>query len=113
MKTYTLKIGNDITISGLTMNGNNYVSETKVNTSAWPAVFKLTVTDSDGNTEVTNHAKLIQQEQYAWDNNRWYLAFGEVSDEAIKLEEVNDTALAGLMATTDLYEQLLDKGVLD
>ena len=30
-----------------------------------------------------------------------------------KIAEVDDTALASLEATTDLYEQLLDKGVLD
>jgi hypothetical protein len=30
-----------------------------------------------------------------------------------KITEVDDTALTSLEATTDLYEQLLDKGVLD
>jgi hypothetical protein len=30
-----------------------------------------------------------------------------------KIAEVDDTALASLEATTDLYEQLLDKGVLE
>ena len=36
-----------------------------------------------------------------------------IGENEVKLGETNDTALAGLMATTDLYEQLLDKGVLD
>ena len=35
-----------------------------------------------------------------------------INDNEVKIEETNDTALAGLMATTDLYEELLNKGVL-
>ena len=36
-----------------------------------------------------------------------------IGENEVKLEETSDTALAGLMATTDLYEELLNKGVLD
>jgi hypothetical protein len=67
------------------MNGTNYVSEAKVDTTAWPPTFKLTAKDEEGNiTEAIDHAKLIQQEQYAWDNNRWYLAFAPVSAQEIE-----------------------------
>lgn len=30
-----------------------------------------------------------------------------------QIDEANETALTGLMATTDLYEELIEKGVLD
>jgi hypothetical protein len=87
-KKYTLTIegqNSTFTVSDLTMNGTNYVSEAKVDTSAWPPSFKLIVKDEDGNvTEQFDHAKLIQQEQYAWDNNRWYLAFAPVSVQEIE-----------------------------
>ena len=129
-KTYTLTIEGQNSIfkvENLTTNGTNYVSETKVDTTAWPPSFKLTAKDEEGNiTEAIDHAKLIQQEQYAWDGGKWYLAFAPISpqeienvkfhkgieDNTTKIEETNDTALAGLMATTDLYEELLNKGVL-
>ena len=38
---------------------------------------------------------------------------GEIAfQQKEKLAEVDETALTGLMATTDLYEELLNKGVL-
>ena len=73
------------TVNGLTMNGSNYVSETKVDTEAWPEVFKLTAKDEEGNiTEQLDYAKLLQQEQYTWDNNKFYLAFAPVSEQELK-----------------------------
>ena len=41
-----------------------------------------------------------------------FMEGGRIGENEVKLEETNDTALAGLMATTDLYEELLNKGVL-
>ena len=90
-KTYTLVIegqNGTFTAGGLTMNGSNYVSGTMVDTSRWPAVFRLTAKDQDGNvTESYEHAKLLQQEQYAWDGGKFYLAFAPVSEQEIRNEE--------------------------
>lgn len=87
-KIYTLEIVGQhgtFTVTGLTMNGTNYVSESEVDTKNWPEIFKLTAKDEDGNiTEQFDHAKLLQQEQYAWDNNKFYLAFAPVSEQEIK-----------------------------
>ncbi|MBO6292195.1 MAG: hypothetical protein J6N51_08070 [Selenomonas sp.] len=87
-KTYTLTIegqNSTITVENLTMNGTNYVSEAKVDTTAWPPTFKLTAKDEEGTvTEALDHAKLIQQEQYAWDGGKWYLAFAPVSAQEIE-----------------------------
>lgn len=104
---YTLKIESQhgiITIPDLTMNGTNYVSEANVDTSAWPDTFKLTATDKKGNvTEQYDHARLIQQEQYAWDNNRWYLAFAPVSAQEIKNAELqSQLEYLAMMADVDL-----------
>ena len=100
---YTLKIegaNDEFTIENLTMNGNNYVSATEVDTSEWPPIFSLTATDEDGNvTEEIEHAKLIQQVQYAWDNNKYYLAFASVSpqelinaEKELKITDLEETA---------------------
>ena len=87
-KTYSLTVEGQkgsFTVANLTMNGSNYVSETQVDTSKWPAVFKLTAKDNEGNTtEEYSHAKLIQQESYAWDGGKFYLAFAPVSEQEIK-----------------------------
>ena len=103
------------------MNGTNYVSETEVDTKNWPAIFALTVKDEEGDvTEHHDHAKLLQQVSYEWDGGKWYLAFGVVSEQEVKnsefradINETNETALTGLMAATDLYEELVNKGVLE
>jgi hypothetical protein len=123
-KTYTLEIEGEhgvITVENLTMNGTNYVSEAKVDTTAWPPTFKLIAKDEEGTvTEAVEHAKLLQQVQYEWDGGKWYLAFGVVSGQEVKnaefqtgIDETSETAMAGLMAVTDLYETLIDKGVIN
>lgn len=35
-----------------------------------------------------------------------------IENNEVRISEVDETALTGLMATTDLYEELLNKGVL-
>jgi hypothetical protein len=42
-----------------------------------------------------------------------FAEFQRTDNNTTKIAEVDDTALASLEAATDLYEQLLDKGVLD
>ena len=108
-KTYTLTIegqNSTFTVSGLTMNGTNYVSEAKVDTTAWPPTFKLTVKDEEGTvTEAIDHAKLIQQEQYAWDGGKWYLAFAPVSPQEIKNARLqSQLEYLAMMSDIDLDE---------
>ena len=84
MDKYTLYADGVKFADGLTINGTNYVSKTEVDVSGLPKVFKLTVKDSDGNTtEEIEHARLLQQVQYAWDDNKFYLAFAPVSEQEI------------------------------
>lgn len=83
-KKYTLYADGVKLAEGLTLNGTNYVSKDEVDISGLPKVFKLTVRDSEGNTtEEFEHAKLLQQVQYAWDDNKFYLAFAPVSQQEI------------------------------
>lgn len=87
-KKYTLYVDDVKLAEDLTINGSNYVSKTEVDVSNLPPVFKLTAKDSKGNiTEEFEHAKLLQQVQYAWDDNKFYLAFAPVSEQEIKNNE--------------------------
>lgn len=113
-KTYTLEIEGEhgvITVENLTMNGTNYVSETKVDTTAWSPTFKLTVKNEDGNiAEVIDHAKLIQQVSYEWDNNKFYLAFSEVSEQELlkeRLAAAEEANTNAELALCELYEMLM------
>ena len=91
---------------GLTLNGTNYVSKDEVDVSGLPKVFKLTVKDSDGNiTEEYEHAKLLQQVQYAWDDNKFYLAFAPVSEQEIMNAEFKaNIEYLAMMADVDIDE---------
>ena len=104
---YTLTIegkNKSFTVPNLDMNGNNYVSETKVDTTAWPQTFKFTATDEEGNiTESYDHAKLIQQVQYDWDGGKWYLAFAPVSQQEIENAELrSQVEYLAMMTDVDL-----------
>ena len=103
-KKYTLYADGVKLAEGLTINGTNYVSETEVDVTDLPAVFKFTVKDSDGNiTEEYKHAKLLQQVQYAWDNNKFYLAFAPVSEQEIKFDEFqSNLQYIAMMSGTNL-----------
>lgn len=83
MSTYTISLSdsnNQWNYPNLTKNGTNYVSEVKIDTGEWPKVFRLQVKDENDNViETKENARLVQQVQYPWDNNRYYLAFGDVS----------------------------------
>lgn len=88
-KKYTLYADGVKLAEGLTLNGSNYVSKDEVDVSGLPKVFKLTVKDSEGNTtEEFEHAKLLQQVQYAWDDNKYYLAFAPVSEQEVMNDEL-------------------------
>jgi hypothetical protein len=103
-KKYTLYADGVKLAEGLTINGNNYVSKTEVDVSNLPTVFKLTVKDNEGNTtEEYEHAKLLQQVQYAWDNNKFYLAFAPVSEQEIKNNELkSNLQYLAMMADVDI-----------
>jgi hypothetical protein len=106
-KTYTLTIKGShetLEVANLTVNGTNYVSETEVDTSAWPPTFALTATDEEGNiTEHIEHAKLIQQTTYAWDEGKYYLAFAAVSQQEIANAQFqSEIEYIAMMADVDL-----------
>ena len=113
-KTYSIEIvgqGSSFKVDNLTMNGTNYVSETKVDTSEWPAAFAFTAMDEDGNvTEHYDHAKLIQQESYEWDEGKFYLAFGQVSEQELlkeRLAAAEEANTNAELALCEIYEMLL------
>ena len=104
---YTLTIegkNKSFTVENLDMNGTNYVSETQVDTSAWPQTFRFTATDEEGNiTEQYDHAKLIQQVSYDWDGGKRYLAFAPVSEQEIKNAEFRaNLDFLAMMADIDI-----------
>ena len=102
---YTLTLtgeGEKVTVENLTMNGNNYVSESEVDLSALSGAFQLTAKDSKGNvTEHIENARLLQQVQYAWDGGKYYLSFAAVSQYDID-QHVQDSKIEYIAMMSDI-----------
>ncbi len=83
---YTITLADGKKITGLTKNGDNFVSESKVDETL--LVDNLSVmTVSDGEVErVYHNVELVQQVQYS---DGWYLAFRELTAQELKEIELN------------------------
>lgn len=86
-KTYTLYADSVKLAENLTKNGTNYVSIDEVDVSSLPPVFKFKAVDNEGDVaEEYLYAKLLQQVQYEWDDNKYYLAFAPVSQQEVDFD---------------------------
>lgn len=88
-KTYTLIIKDRhglYEFDGYKKNGTNFVSDTQLDTLDWPEIFSLYIKDEETGhiVERYEYARIQQQVQYSWDNDRWYIAFAPVSDQEVK-----------------------------
>lgn len=95
---YTITLADGRKLTGLSMNGNNFVSKEKIDES----IFKdnlSTMTISDGETETVYHdVEFIQQMQ--WKDGTYYLAFREIP--------ASEKAVTDLqLALTEIYEMVL------
>ena len=81
---YEITLADGTKISRLGMNGDNYISETKVDESVFRNNLSTMVV-SDGETEIEYHyVELIQQME--WADGTWYLAFREKTDAELREE---------------------------
>ncbi len=89
-KIFTLTLADGTTLENLGLNGNNFVSQTKVDES----IFKdnlATLTVFDGETETVYHnAELVQQQE--WPDGTWYLVFRERTPQEIAMAALLGTA---------------------
>ena len=102
-KTYSLFVDGVKFAEKLTVNGNNYVSNSKVDTESLPDVFKLEVKDSkDKITEVIDNARLLQQVQYT-EGGEYYLAFSKVSKQELLNDKLqSNIEYLAMMADVDI-----------
>lgn len=69
---------------------------------------RVTVTNQDGTS-----AELWEYEERALTHEEYYAIIGKNTlENAARLEEIDETSTTELLAVTDLYEQLIEKGVL-
>jgi hypothetical protein len=95
---YTITLADGQKLTGLTKNGDNFVSKTKVDESIFVNNLS-TMTVSDGETEVTmTDVQFIQQME--WVDGNWYLAFREISPAEKAMTDLE-------LALVEVYEMIL------
>lgn len=101
---YTIRLADGLELTGLRMNGTNYVSKDQVDENIF--VNNLTtMTVSDGDTETVYHdVELIQQVHY---EDGWYLSFRELSDAEKTAIATEDSITDVQLALAEIYEMML------
>ena len=107
-KMYTITLADGKKLTGLDMNGTNYVSKEKVDET----IFKdnlSTMKVSDGKTETT-YTDMVFIHQMEWDDGTFYLAFREKTKEeklAAAISANANSVTDVQVALAEVYEMIL------
>ena len=83
--TCTLILADGTALTGLRVNGNNYVSDTKINENIFITNLSTLTIIKDGEQTVLHNAELIQQVHYPdADPPGWHLCFRELTEEELR-----------------------------
>lgn len=105
---YTITLADGQKITGLTKNGDNFVSKTKVDEK----IFKdnlSTMKVSDGETEET-YKDMVFVQQMEWSDGTFYLAFREQTAQeklVAALAATSDSVTDVQVALAEVYEMIL------
>lgn len=101
-KTYTITLSDGTVIDNLTLNGNNFISETEITEDMFSGKLK-TVTISDGeSTETHTNMALVQVIQY--EGAYWFILRDMSKDELLTLEMQGNIDYIAMMADIELPE---------
>lgn len=95
-KTYEITLSDGSKISNLTLNGNNFVSHTKVTESMFAGKLgEVTITDSTGYQEHHENMELLQIMPYEGD---WYFIIRDIpAEEMYKMQVRGDIDYLAMM----------------
>lgn len=103
--SYTITLADGRKLTGLSKNGDNFVSAEQVDESIFEDNLS-TMTVSDGETEVQyRDVEFIQQQE--WVDGSWYLAFREITESEKREKVINEKLQAieqtlGVMLTGEV-----------
>lgn len=105
---YTITLANGKKLTGLDMNGTNYVSKEKVDETIFTDNLS-TMKVSDGETETT-YTDMVFIQQMEWADGTFYLAFREKTKEEKLVAALNATSNSITdvqVALAEVYEMVL------
>lgn len=106
---YTITLADGTTkLTGLSKNGDNFISESKVDESIFTDnLSTMTIADEDTSEEtVMTDVELIQQVQYDEDGD-WYLCFRELSEQEKTEQAYSDGLTDVQLALAEIYEMVI------
>ena len=105
---YTITLANGKKLTGLNMNGTNYVSKEKVDETIFINNLS-TMKISDGKTDAI-YTDMVFVQQMEWSDGTFYLAFRKKTNEEKLLDTINNnvsTITDVQLALTEIYEMIL------
>lgn len=105
---YTITLADGQTLTGLSKNGDNFVSETQVDESIFENNLS-TMTVSDGETEET-YTNMVFIQQMPWSDGTFYLSFREQTPTEKILAAItanSDSVTDMQVALAEVYEMIL------
>lgn len=99
---YIVKLNDGTEIKNLTLNGNNFVSQTEILDSVFEDNLEtVTITNTDTDEVTTfNNAFLVQNQKY---EDGWYFILAEKTREQLIVEDITNIE----MALAEVYEIIL------
>lgn len=89
-------------IENLSINGTNYVSQTKIDTKVFDQTLEYIIISDGENAEMMHNVELIQQVHY---EDGWYICFRELTQQELNERQMNSDITDIQMAMSDLYEE--------
>ena len=107
---YTIKLTDGTKIEHLEINGNNYISDTKIDESIFENNLSLLtiINEDDGEETILRNAIVGQQQE--WGDGKFYLIFAEKTREQLLneiIEKYSNNITDIQLALTDIYEMIL------
>ncbi len=101
---YTITLNNGTKLENLELNGNNFISETLIDSDVFKDNLKTVTISNEENTDTYNDMVLIQNQIY--ENQSWFI-LAEKTPEQKEKEALSINFTNIELAMTEMYEQLL------
>lgn len=101
---YKIKLSDGSVINNLTMNGNNFVSETELIEADFTGKLSpVIITDPDGNEEYHENMELVQVVNTDYTDGKWYFVLRDLTeDELWRAKMQGDMLYLSMMTDIEL-----------
>lgn len=100
--TYSIDLGNGTVLNGLTLNGNNYVSQEEISEEIFDGMGNVIITGSDGSTYEMEKVELVYIQRFS---DGYYFVLHELSESEIKEAATDAQVLFTALMTDTLLEE--------